>query len=296
MNGSFARYHPVVQFLFFFSVMLFAMTISEPVCLIISFLPALTYMIFLGGRRALTTVFKYILPMFLFIGVMNPLFNHGGMTIIGYLPSGNPFTLESLLYGIAAGLMFSTILLWCACLRRIMTSDRVIYLFGKAAPRLSLLISMILRFIPRIADYTRQLRAAQKCIGRDMTDGNLITRFRNTVRIISCLIQWVLENSIDIADELKSKGYGLPHRTSFSLFDFTLRDGVLCGFILLCDAVVGWGMMSGAAEFYYFPVVSEITGGTVQIVLYAFYLLLCIMPIMLEAEEGIRWHYIRSGM
>ena len=35
--------------------------------------------------------------------LINPAFNHEGATLLTYLPSGNPLTLESILYGLAAG-------------------------------------------------------------------------------------------------------------------------------------------------------------------------------------------------
>ena len=40
----------------------------------------------------------------LLAAVVNPAFVHQGVTILTYLPSGNPLTLESILYGLAAAL------------------------------------------------------------------------------------------------------------------------------------------------------------------------------------------------
>jgi energy-coupling factor transport system permease protein len=36
---------------------------------------------------------------------LNPLFNHAGVTLLFYLPGGNPVTLESMVYGLAAATM-----------------------------------------------------------------------------------------------------------------------------------------------------------------------------------------------
>ena len=37
-----------------------------------------------------------LLPMLLLAAVVNPAFNHEGATLLTYLPSGNPLTLESM--------------------------------------------------------------------------------------------------------------------------------------------------------------------------------------------------------
>ena len=144
IKSEFGRFHPVVQFVYFTSVIFFAMFIREPVFVGISLVFSLAYSVHLGEKRALKAVFWFIVPMFVLIAVINPLFNHAGVTIWFYLPDGNPFTMESLVYGIVSGGLFSCTMLWCICLRYIMTSDKVIYLFGRVAPKLSLLISMIL--------------------------------------------------------------------------------------------------------------------------------------------------------
>ena len=233
----------------------------------------------------------FLLPMFILIAVINPLFNHGGVTIWFYLPDGNPFTMESLIYGGVSGLLFSGTMLWCMCLRYTMTSDKVIYLFGRVAPKLSLLIAMILRFIPKLAAHFREVRNAQKCIGRDITDGNFKNKVTNTVRIISAMFQWAMENSVDTADSLESRGYGLPHRTAFSLFRFEKRDGMILLIIILCDIWVMWGYFSGILEFDYFPMISTIQWNMPLMIIYIF---LCMIPLAIDLREDRKWKYMQS--
>ncbi|MBQ4316925.1 MAG: energy-coupling factor transporter transmembrane protein EcfT, partial [Clostridia bacterium] len=72
-----------------------------------------------------------------------------GATIVLYFANGNPLTLESILYGLSAGVLLVTLLLWFASFNRIMTSDKFIYLFGRIIPALSLVLSMSLRFVPK---------------------------------------------------------------------------------------------------------------------------------------------------
>lgn len=149
MSDTFSRYHPVVNFLFFALVLVFSMVLMHPVCLLISLLGAVLYVIQLNGRKGLRLSLRIALPVMLLAALVNPAFNHAGMTILTYLPTGNPLTLESILYGLAAGCMLCAVLLWFVCYNRVLTSDKFVYLFGRVIPALSLVLSMTLRFVPR---------------------------------------------------------------------------------------------------------------------------------------------------
>ena len=72
------------------------MFFMHPVCLFISLACAWAYAVYLRGGRAVRDGLRYMLPMFILAAVVNPAFNHEGATILGYLPSGNPITLESI--------------------------------------------------------------------------------------------------------------------------------------------------------------------------------------------------------
>ena len=80
--------------------------------------------------------------MLLMMALINPAFNHEGVTIIDYLPSGNPLTLESIVYGFTSAVMIVSVICHFSCYNEIMTSDKFIYLFGKIIPAMSLIISM----------------------------------------------------------------------------------------------------------------------------------------------------------
>ena len=211
MSDTFSRYHPVVNFLFFALVLVFSMVLMHPVCLLISLLGAVLYVIQLNGRKGLRLSLRIALPVMLLAALVNPAFNHAGMTILTYLPTGNPLTLESILYGLAAGCMLCAVLLWFVCYNRVLTSDKFVYLFGRVIPALSLVLSMTLRFVPRFKQQMDTVRQAQFCIGRDASSGSVWQRARKAVTIFSIMVTWALENAIETADRLKeglaAKGY-----------------------------------------------------------------------------------------
>ena len=165
MGDAFSRYHPLVNFLFFALVLAYSMVLMHPVCLAVSLTGALVYAGELGGRRALAGHLKFALPVLLLAAIVNPAFNHAGITILTYLPSGNPLTLESILYGLAAGAMLCAVVLWFVCFNAVITSDKFVYLFGRVIPALSLVLSMTLRFVPL---FRRQL---EWCARRSSSSG-----------------------------------------------------------------------------------------------------------------------------
>lgn len=215
-KDAFSAYHPVVNFLYFALVLLFSMFLLHPLCLAVSLTGAVWYAVILRGKRAVWRSLRYILPVFVLAVGLNPLFNHTGDTVLCYLFSDNPLTWESVAYGFAAGTMLVSVLLWFQCYNAVMTSDKFIYLFGRRIPALSLVLSMALRFVPRFQVQLAAVTEAQKSIGRDISQGKGWQKVRNAVAVLSILVTWALENAMDTADSMKSRGYGLPGRTAFS--------------------------------------------------------------------------------
>ena len=223
-RDTFSSYHPAVAMLYFVLVIGMTMFLNHPVCLGISLVGALAYSIYLKGKKAVRFNLAYMLPLLVITALINPAFSHQGVTILAYLPSGNPLTLESILYGICAAFLLITVIAWFSCFNAVMTSDKFVYLFGRIIPALSLVLSMSLRFVPRFTAQIKVISNAQKCVGRDVGSGGLIKRAKQGIKILSILVTWALENAIDTADSMKDRGYGLPGRTAFSIYRFDRRD------------------------------------------------------------------------
>lgn len=292
--NEFKRFHPIVNFFYFASVIGFSMFFMHPVCLLISLLSGIAYTLMLRGPSALRGI-KIYLPLMLVTAAANPVFNHKGVTILAYLPSGNPLTLESIVYGIAAAAMLASVLCWFSCFNKIMTSDKLIYLFGRTVPSLSLVLSMVLRFVPRFGTQLKNVRNSQKCIGRDMSDGTLTDRIRSGIKILSIMLIWSFESSIDTADSMKSRGFGLHGRTAYSPYHFDQRDGITLTFILIFSTfVLNAAAGSGAMYFTYFPSMQGGEPSLYQTAVFIAYLLLCITPIIIEVWEAYRWKKSKS--
>jgi len=294
VKDAFSSYHPVINFIWFASVLLFSMFFLHPVFLVISHICSFCYSVSLGGRKAFKFNLLYMLPMLLFMAALNPAFNHAGVTILFYLRNGNPVTLESVLFGVSSAVMFVSVIVWFSCYHAVMTSDKFIYLFGRVIPSLSLVLSMVLRFVPRYKAQIKVISGAQKGIGRDVTNGNVIERAKNGMKILSIMTTWALENAIETADSMKSRGYGLRGRTSFSLYRFDGRDKVTLAVLLCLIAVLICGGAVGQNTMRFFPSVRLPTTTAFSFALYAAYLGLCLMPVIIDTAEELKWNSLRS--
>ena len=281
------KLHPVVSLIWFAAVIGGAMFLTHPVCLALSLCCAAATAVMLNGKRVIRFALTVALPMFFLVVLINPLVNHRGVTVLGYLPWNNPLTLESILFGAASAVMLMCVMLWFSAFHTVMTSDKLVFLFGKALPSLGLVLAMALRFVPRFASELRSVRQAHESLYP--RESGFLPRLKGSVRVLSVMISAALENSVETADSMKARGYGLKGRTAYSRYRMTACDGVLLGAILLLTALLVTLAFCGAARFRYFPAISSISPNAGDIAFFVTYAALLIMPLIMCAEEEWRW-------
>lgn len=287
----FESYHPVVLLFYFLAVTLLTMFTSHPVILTISVVSAVCFFGMLARKRELLLSLSFYIPAFFLIAVTNPLFSHNGVTPLFYL-NDNPVTLEAVLYGAAIAAMLIAVLCWFKCFSVVMTSEKLLYLFGRAIPRLSLVLSMALRFLPLFLRKARSISKTQKTLGL-YASKSISDRLLGAVRVFSALVTWSLENAVETADSMKARGYGLKGRTSFSLFRFTGRDCALLtvSLVLFLPVCLGWGQYLG---FGFYPEITPLSFRAPSCFLYVLLFLLMFLPFFIEIKENITWKYLRS--
>jgi energy-coupling factor transport system permease protein len=190
--------------------------------------------------------------------------------------------------------MLGAVLTWFGCCNVVLTSDKFIYLFGRVIPSLSLVLSMTLRFVPRFRAQLGTVRQAQKAIGRDSSSGSLLRRARRGVTLLSILITWALENAIDTADSMKSRGYGLPGRTAFTLYRLDSRDKSALAWLLFCGVYLLAGALAGMVSWRYYPTLGGSLTGAFPMSVQAVYLALCLTPVILDRKEAVAWQRSNS--
>ena len=148
---------------------------------------------------------------------------------------------------------------------------------------------MALRFVPKFQAQFHVVSEAQRCIGRDVSDGGVIRRIRNAVTIFSIMLTWSLENAIETADSMKSRGYGLPGRTAFSIYRFDDRDKMALGWLLYCGFFLCCGAALGGFAWRYYPTAKGAPAAPLTVCLQAVYLALCLTPVFLNIHADRTW-------
>ena len=291
--NEFKMYHPLVNFSYFAFVTGLACTGMHPLMLASSLFCSFLYICIINGKKALHRL-AFLLPAMILTSLINPLFNHEGMTILGYLPDGNPLTQESIIYGLCAAASLVSVLCFFSCFSTVMTSDKFMYLFGKIIPSLSLILSMTLRFVPLLSERLKKTVEVQKCIGKGLDERGVFRKIKNALRILSITVTWALENAIDTADSMKARGYGTGKRTSFSNYRLEKRDTAVLLYLLLLGTYVIIGNVSGQMDFSFYPVIKSTPITIYSTSVFISYFLLCMTPVIIELWEVRKWKYLRS--
>lgn len=296
MRDSFAEYHPLVNLIYFILVISFSLVLMHPLAQAVSLVCGVIYAVSIHGRKTVSFLLKFSLPMVIMTAFINSLFNHEGITVLLNFPGGNPLTLESLLYGLLAGVMIVSLISWFSSFSRVMTTDKLIYLFGKIIPALSLVLSMSLRFVPKFRSQLSVVADAQRSLGRDVYSGSVLNRTKTAVHIFSVVITWALENAVETADSMKNRGYGLRGRTSFSLYKYEERDKYALVWLLFCGLFLIAGAMLSAFGFRYFPDIRYAAFDMTTIPFHFVFICLCLTPVIINLKEERKWKSSASEM
>jgi len=290
--NSFANYHPFVLFAYYLAVISISMFLLHPIILGLSLLGSLVFFALLTPMKKILRDIGFYVLVFLLIAVTNPIFVHKGETILFFL-NDNPVTLEAIIYGFVIATMLVAVIFWSKSYSHLMTSDKFIYLFGKIIPKLSLVISMALRFIPMFKEQIKKVNQTQKTLGL-YTSNSLTDRVLSAIRTFNSILTWSFENSINQADSMKARGYGLKGRTNFSLFKWFLGDVVTLSVIIASFGLVIYFNVKQLYVFDYYPVVSSIQLSINHLLQFVIVFILMILPTLIEVKENLQWKYLRS--
>lgn len=283
--------NPIAAFIWLVMTAGIAMFSFNPLLLCLSVAGGMLYF-FIRNRDAELKAQLPYLALFAASALLNPLFSHNGATVL-FVLNHNPVTLESFYYGLMLGGMILAVLYWFKSFQQIMTSDKLLYVFGSALPKLTLILSIALRYIPMLKEQSRRIRDSQKALGL-FKDENMIDRLRGELRIFSVLVTWALENGIITADSMTARGYGVGRRTRFALFHFRKSDALICGTCVLLSGCAIYALFTGALQCEFYPVFRMPGSDAALSIGYIAYAALAFFPALMEVEENIRWKLLKS--
>ena len=292
---GFEKSHPAVNFIYFAAVIAGTILFQHPVFLAISFLCAFVYSIKRNHWKAVG--FNCILlPLVAVFALYYSSYHHFGVTVLQRNMIGNNMTLESLVYGCVLGVAVAGVLMWFSCIYSVFTTDKVVYLFGKISPRLSLFLAILLRMVPRIKKEAKKINTAQQGIGRGANQGNLWQRSRNCIRIFSMLITWTIDSLTIASESMRSRGSALRGRKAFSIYRFDNRDRAYVLGMFACLTLTLMAVMLQQTDMIYDPKIIMTPVSTMSYVFYIGYAVFCLMPLMLELWTEYRFKKARRSL
>lgn len=263
--------------------------IQHPAYPVVGCLTGAVYYLLLNGKKGWKMILG-LLPLFVFLTVINPLFNIYGATPMFYL-FGRPYTFEALLYGAAIAAMVVSMMLWFGCYHKVLTGDKFTGLFGNLLPSISLLLVMVLRMVPNFIRKTRQITGARRSIGKGAGEGaSTKEKLADGMTVLGALTSWALESSVVTGDSMRSRGYGTAKRSSFMIYRMGASDWLLLGVMMILMLLVILAACTGQVSAAFTPNLSiaPISWG---IIAHTAYLLI---PSALHMKEVIQWHISRS--
>lgn len=289
---SFENCHPAVNFIFFAAALYGTVSFNHPVFLAIAYVCAFAYSVKRCGKRAVAFNLC-LLPLILVFALYYSSYHHFGVTVLRQNFIGNNLTVESFVYGLVIGLRAATLCMWLEAMFRVVTSDKVVYLFGRVSPQLSLFLTILLRFIPRAGREVKKINLTQKGIGRGSNQGNVVQRFINCLRIFSILITWMISALVSESDSMRSRGSLLRGRTAFSIYRFDNRDRAFVIALFSGITLTAMGAILGATTMFYNPRIVWKPLDNVSAVTAAGYAVLCLLPMGLECWTEYRFQRAR---
>lgn len=284
-----ADYNPIVVAIYFLMVVGIAMFCMNPIILFLSLCGALLLYFSRNGFTD-SKMHLFSLALFLILALINPLVSHNGATVL-FVMNHNPVTLEAFIYGIAAAAMIVSVLYWFRIFSQIMTSDKLLYIFGACSPKLTLILSMSLRYVPLLNKQAKKVEQTQQALGLYKED-NIVDYMKGKLRIFSVITTWALENGIITADSMAARGYGIGKRSRFSIFRMKMADVVVLVSSILLFVLSLLGICQ--LEFVYYPAIKMSKMTAMGAVGCAAYSILILLPAIVEVKESLKWKYLRS--
>ncbi|MGM9552375.1 MAG: energy-coupling factor transporter transmembrane component T [Clostridia bacterium] len=285
----FYDFHPVTLLVFFVSVIVFTMSTMNPVLLLLSLSGAFCSVLLINRKNY--DIFFY-LTILIIISITNPVFSHNGETVLFYL-FDQRITLQSFIYGVFTGVLIIAIMYWFKLFSHVFTQDKLTWIIGRTSPKLSLVFCMALRFVPLFKENAKDIYQAQISMGTFKTD-TLKGKFTLIQNVLSAFISMSIENAIETADTMRSRGFSGKRKGTYSLFSFSKSDVIVSLFIIICDAFIICFTLLGKAEFIYYPAIVFTPIDAISLIFYTVYALLCFTPVLWDIKEGLKWKYLIS--
>lgn len=270
----FDSFHPAVHVIFFLSVLFGTIFFSHPVFIGISLCAGIFCSVQLEGKKAALFDGLAVLLAAAFAAAYGGS-RHFGVTVLCRNFIGNAITVEALLYGLALGFTGAAGLIWLFCIHKIMTADKIVFLLGRIAPRISLFAAVGLRLLPRVRRKAAEIRIARKGIAKRRGVGR-------PFQTASILLTWGIDSIGAVSDSMKARGCTLKGRTAFAVYRFDNRDRVFVVAMFVCITGIFMAYLLEQTKMYYNPEIIWNKPTGISYIFYGIYALYCLLPCLVQ--------------
>lgn len=284
----FDGFHPAILPVYFAAVIAGAAGFDHPCCIAAAYICAFVCSAALGGRRVLRFDLA-LLPLGACLALGCAECCHFGVTVLGVNFIGNRITLEAFVYGAALAARTAAVLMWLSCMYASLSSDKLVYLTGRAAPRLGLFLAAALRMLPRAVRHWRAAALSRRCVGLGAGQGRLSRRARNFAALCSITLTWTMEDLVESAAVMRSRGAALRGRTAYPLYRLAGRDRRMALILVALVTAEGMAALLGMTDALYDPVIAVRPVTATSAAFYALYVLLGLLPWLTDAAGKLRF-------
>lgn len=292
MKIALNSYHPAVAFLPLAAAICFSMLSFHPVYSAISLLCSLSLALKLNGTKALRLSLKFILPIFIVTVLINTVFNKNGATVLFNIGS-RPVIFEGLIFGLCSAAALCSVLLWFSCYSSVIDSEKFLFLSSRFSPTGALLVSMTLGQVSQMNKKMKEISDAQTGIyGEEHKTFSL--RLRLAMIKATVLLSWSMEDSVQTAASMHSRGYGTSKMTKMNPYVFGKKDAILLISSVLLILIFLVSVIRGETSFRFYPVLETVQFDAFSIFGYLVYFAMLSLPLLVEIKEAFQWRFYMS--
>jgi len=252
------KIHPFTAIVF--SLLLFFMVLSfEHPLYILSILIFLMVFSWIFDRKTFwTKILRCSLYNALLILFINPLFSTSGKTVLyksPYIPllGKIKITAEALAFGATMGLKLICIVFIFFLYGILTDRDDTFVFFSKYAHKMTLMFSMTNNIIHRLLLDIKRVKEVMILRGVRFEQKNLWKRIQAYYPLFNVILISALEGSIDRAEALYSKQYGIQKRTFYASLQMKKIDYLLNCIHLFLLIVFVLSILKGYGDYQFYP-------------------------------------------
>ncbi|MCD8316157.1 MAG: energy-coupling factor transporter transmembrane protein EcfT [Eggerthellaceae bacterium] len=324
-KASFERVAPSVIFVYFLWAIILTMCAFQPVLIAISIAGALISSHVLRSASVLRQL-AWMLPVLIIIAVINPLFSASGSTVLFMMGTHPIYLESLVFGACMGGLLIAAILWFANAAAVLTTDRVMDLLGKRLpiiSYMFSMTLRLVPKFIEErnlINDVSRvNFRTYENNLdkaGKEQpfpeadsfplssqkpisAPGNIISeiegkpgkaglrrRIGRRARMMSVLVGWSLEDSLETADSMRCRGWGsVRRRTRYRRERFSVGDAILLAIVIALGALASFLGFVATSQFFFYP---ELTALSVWWG-YGPYLLFFLLPWLYILLEDLNW-------